>query len=301
LFRTRATTIVYRGKLIYERYKTVTARSPLMGWSMSKSLTGTLMGMLVAEGRIGLHDQVDIDQWQGNQRQNITYNNMLQMSSGILWTESFHLVLCLFVHVDCAKYYSELPPRHDPGNVFLYSSGNSYTLGFLVEKMRGQREINKYDWPRERLFRPMGMDNAVFEFVPHGYIAGGSMSYLNARDWARFGLLYYNRGNWFGNQLIPESWVDYACEQNPQSNWAYAAQWWRIYDHDPDGCIASGFRKQHVIVLPNRNVVLGRNAMPPLSLVFLWSQTEYLNRLMACFPPLEEEMKWNALNKPPRG
>ena len=118
---------------------------------------------------------------------------------------------------------------------------------------------------RERLFRPLQMDNAVIEFVPHQYLAGGSLAYFNARDWARYGFMYLKKGNYFGQQVVSESWVEYSCTLSPSSNGEYGAHWWKNNQGvDADICIGEGFRKQNVFVLPNRNVVIVRNAMPQL-------------------------------------
>jgi len=257
----------------------------LMSWSMAKSLTSTLYGIVHKQGLFNLTDVVDYPDWQGDRKQFIQYDHMLQMASGVLWNDGLGLFACLYWKVDCAPYYAKNPRIAIPGLRFNYATALSYLLAEVLERrLRGQREINTFDWHREVFFRRMGMDNAVFEFVPHGYLAGGSLAYLTARDWARYGLLYQRRGDWFGDQIIDPSWVDFSCTSSPAEQW-YGAHWWTIEKQvDPIPCVAEGFRRQNVFVFPTRNVVIVRNAMPAMLNSWLWDRFDYINRIMACFP-----------------
>jgi len=285
-FNTRSTVVIYKGQMIYERYgRSITKRSPLMSWSMAKSITSTLMGILHKEGRVNIDHRADVDAWANDRRQNITYRNLLNMQSGLRWGEAIDLFICLYRFVDCGTYYQDQRLLFTPGTRFNYATAESYLLAQVMEqKVRGQSDVNFFDWHREVLFRRMGMDNAVFEVTPFEYLAGGSLAYLNARDWARYGYLYMMRGNWFGDQIVDGSWVDFTCSPTPVYPY-YGALWWlhELYI-DPRSCMCEGFRRQNVFVLPSKNLVIVRNAMPHLGVAWLWSRPEYLERITRCFP-----------------
>ena len=124
---------------------TVTRRTPLIGWSITKSVISTLFGMLVDEGLVDIDDPADVAEWAGTPKVNITYNQLLRMESGIRWTESYALVACEFIYVDCAEFYANLQLIHDPGTFFRYSTGSSYLLSRLLEAKRS-RALNTFDW-----------------------------------------------------------------------------------------------------------------------------------------------------------
>jgi CubicO group peptidase (beta-lactamase class C family) len=127
LQRARSVVIVRNGKMMFERYSdVVNEASPLLGWSMTKTMTMALVGILVKEGRLDINARLGdglVPEFGGiiNPKRDITLNHLLQMRTGILWTESWHLVNCLYNSGgDCAAYYAALPMVAEPGSTWTY-------------------------------------------------------------------------------------------------------------------------------------------------------------------------------------
>eukprot|EP00004_Rigifila_ramosa_P003628 TRINITY_DN1386_c0_g1_i6.p2 TRINITY_DN1386_c0_g1~~TRINITY_DN1386_c0_g1_i6.p2 ORF type:complete len:253 (-),score=51.55 TRINITY_DN1386_c0_g1_i6:66-824(-) len=252
---------------------------------MTKSLMGALVGQIVEEGLLGLYDAAPVVEWStpGDPKQNITIDQLMRMSSGIRWTESYHLVLCLYDYVKCDEYYANLPLVNEPDTDWTYSTGTTMLLSRIMEERRGNRQWTAFDYVKQKLFWPASMHNSLIEVVAYGYPGGGSYGYLTSRDWARFGHLYMRGGDWFGTQIVPRSWVEYSCAPTPTAPTEYGAQWWLGSTPEPY-CYMSGFRKQRVMNFPGKDLTIVRNAMPALAIGWAWNQDAFVSSVLACFP-----------------
>jgi CubicO group peptidase (beta-lactamase class C family) len=295
-YRARSMLIVRNGEMMFERYSDdVNEASPLLGWSMTKTLTVAMVGILVDEGRLDLNARLGADglvpEWGGllNRKRDITLNELVQMRTGILWTESWHLVNCLYNSGgDCAKYYAELPLVNEPGEVFDYSTGASMLLSRIVMENRGDPELTDFEWVRARLFKPLGMTSALVEPMPPGYFGGGSFGYMTARDWARLGHLFMHDGLWEdGTRIFSQEFGEYIRTASPATT-EYGGQTWILdnYEGVSDAYYMSGFRFQKVINIPSMGLSIVRHAMAPLvlSLGDYWSIRDFLDTLLPCFP-----------------
>lgn len=272
---TLAIVIVYDGKIIAERYAPgFYYDSKFMGWSMTKSITNALIGILVKDGKLQTESPAPVDEWQNDERKNITLNNLLQASSGLEWSESYFTPTStfhkMFTHSDDkAAYARTMKLNDDPGTHFMYSSGTTLILSGIIRKTVGDDAY--YKFPYERFFNRIGMNQAIMEVDASGTFVGSSYCYASARDWARFGLLYMNDGVWNGERILPEGWVKYTTTPAPSAKLGeYGAQWWlnagapgdpghRKYPKIPsDAYWADGFEEQYVMVIPSKKLVVVR-------------------------------------------
>jgi CubicO group peptidase (beta-lactamase class C family) len=275
---TRAVVVVYGGRIVAERYAPgFDANMPMLGWSASKSVTATLIGTLLADGALKLDAPAPVPEWRGanDPRGKITLRQLLNMSSGLEFSEPYDpgsdSTDMLFQRHDMAAFAAQKPLAHPPGTVWSYSSGTANILSRIVFEMAGGT-LKAYEaYARERLFGPAGMTSAVFEPDETGDFVGSSYLYMSARDWARFGLLYLDRGVAGGNRIVTEDFVDFVRAPAPaDSSKGYGGQFWlngfadaargvREFPHLPaDMYSAEGHNDQFVAIFPSRDAVIVR-------------------------------------------
>lgn len=270
--RTRAMLIVYDGKIIAERYAEGFDRdSKLIGWSMTKSITNALVGILVKDGKLHLDQPAPVKGWDEDDHQNITLNDLMHASSGLDWVEDYSspsgATNMLFKSKDMGVYAATAKVKHKPGEVFYYSSGTTNIISRIIRETVGDEGYYKFAY--ERLLYKIGMYNTILETDAGGTFVGSSYSYGPARDWARFGLLFLNDGVWNGERILPEGWVKYTTTPAKGANRGqYGAQWWlnagapgnpsdRTYPDAPTDLFwADGYEGQNVFVIPSKKLVI---------------------------------------------
>jgi CubicO group peptidase (beta-lactamase class C family) len=272
---THGIVVLYNGEIVGEKYaEGFNYNSRLMGWSMTKSITNALVGILVKEGKLKVEDPAPVREWQNDERKAITLNNLLQASSGLKWSESYFVPWSnfhsMFIHRDDkAEYAASLDLKHEPGTFFEYSSGTTNILSRIIRQTVGDDEY--YRFPYEKLFYKIGMNNAIIEPDASGTFVASSYGYASARDWARFGLLYLNDGLWNGERILPEGWVNYSTTPAPAAKiQQYGAQMWlnKGNPNDPtevdypglpnEAIIFDGFERNFVIIVPSKKLVVVR-------------------------------------------
>jgi CubicO group peptidase (beta-lactamase class C family) len=295
--RTRAVIVLHRGRLLIERYAPgYTADTRFPGWSMSKSVLNALTGILVAEGRLTLKGPAPVAAWSGPQdpRRGITPEHLLTMSSGLAFDEDYDhplsdVVRMLYESRDTAAFAAARPLLAAPGSRFSYSTGSSAILSRIVADAAGA------PWPafaRRALFDPLGMRSAQIEPDSAGTPQLAAYVWANARDWARFGLLYLHDGIWLGRRLLPPGWVAYSRTPAPADRKGeYAAHFWVRVPHPDrlgpgrphlvpaDAFHAAGHGAQYVTVIPSRALVVVRLglALDPGS----WDHEAFLHEVVA--------------------
>lgn len=275
---THAVAVVYRGKLVTERYAPgIDSNTPLMGWSMSKSITNALVGVLVQAGKLDIDAPAPVPQWkhETDARGAITLDQLLRMSSGLAFTEVYvpgsDASEMLFNQYSAAEFAASRPLAYAPDEHWSYSSGTTNIISRIIKDSVGGKLADYVRFTREHLFDRVGMNSIVLEADASGSFVGSSYTYASARDWARFGLLYLNDGVWQDQRILPPGWVDYSTTPTakaPQGQ--YGAQFWLnagnskdINDRafpslPPDMYWASGFSGQSVFVIPSRELVVVR-------------------------------------------
>ncbi len=272
---TRGLVVVYKNHIIGEQYAdNFNASTPQMGWSMTKSVTATLIGLLEKDRKIDIEiNSANVKEWKTDDRSQITVDHLLRMSSGLDWEEVYSgpstAVTMLYEKADMGSFAANQSLAHEPNEVWYYSSGTSNILAKLIRTTLGEEDYLNY--VRNRLFGPLGMSSAVMETDASGTYVGSSYMYATPRDWAKFGLLYLNDGVWNGERLLPERWNDYVStptEKAPNGN--YGAHFWlnagevgnpenRVYPDAPtDLYSANGFEGQRVFIIPSRDLVIVR-------------------------------------------
>ncbi len=265
--RTRAVVVLYKNKLIAEQYSTgFTKNSSILGWSMTKSITSSAFGVLVKQGKFDIHKPAPISEWQDDDRKSITTNNLLQMNSGLEWEENYSIICdatkMLFLAEDMGAVQLEKAPKFKPNTQWNYSSG---TTNLLSKILRGQfRTHQEYlDFWYSAVIDKIGMNSMLVETDMVGNFVGSSYGWATARDWSKFGLLYLNKGNWNGEQILDESWINYTKKPTATSNGGYGAQFWlnaggKFPDVPRDMYYCSGFQGQMVAIIPSLEMVIVR-------------------------------------------
>lgn len=277
--QTRAVVIVHRGRIVAERYAAgIVPETPLLGWSMAKTVVGLVTGMMVRDGLVDLHQSVPLPLWQteGDPRGAITVNDMLQMSSGLDFREVYgpfaDATDMLYSSRSMAEFAAAKRLRHVPGEVFQYSSGTTNILMKVLNDRAGGDTASMYRYLTDRFYRPLGLRTAVFEPDASGVPVGSSYLYASARDWARIGLFMLNDGVIDGRRLLPEKWIAYMTTPAPDSRGTYGGHVWlnagdpetalpddRIYEALPDTMYyMRGHNRQIVAVFPEQDVVVVR-------------------------------------------
>ena len=243
LGETRALVVMANGQLAAERYALgYGPTTRFVSWSMAKTITATIIGMLVADGRLTLDQPAPIPRWQrpGDPRSAITLRYLLQMRSGLDHTEAGPVpvesseVRMLFLdgRDDMAKWAEEQPLEAEPGAKFEYSSNTTVILADIAARVltgnSGDPETRRravLEYLDARLFEPLGMTSLVPEFDASGTLIGGSLMHATARDFARFGEFLRNKGSFKGAQLVPRQWVEQMVTPSPKSQ-QYGLQTW---------------------------------------------------------------------------
>lgn len=275
LRRTRAVVVVLDGAIVAERYAPGFDRATrLLGWSMAKSVTSALVGVLVGRGELDVKAPTGLGEWANDARRDITIDQLLRMSSGLEFEERYGMLAdathMLFERDDAASHALGKPLVSAPDSVFAYSSGTSNILSTILRR-RFATLADYHRFPHEALFVPLGMRSAVFEADAAGTLIGSSFVYATARDWARFGLLYLQDGVWDGRRILPEGWVKYSAAASPTAPLGeYGAHFWanagppgaperrRLPQVPVDAFQASGYQGQAVLVVPSRRAVIVR-------------------------------------------
>lgn len=254
--------VVKDGRLIVEEYNEWDPEATHMSWSMAKSINSALIGILVGQGKIDIWDPVEAPEWDAadDPRAAITLDDLLRMSSGLEWSESYEdpegdVLGTLGTGADRAGYAASKPLAEEPNTVWYYSTGTANLIGRSVAEQVGY-DAELTGWIDDELFTPLGISKVEHSLDATGLHSGGSWINLTPQDFARFGLLYARGGMWDGEQVVPEAWVDYSrmpTPTNPDGN--YGAQWWLDPEH-PGLMYASGFNGQSINVFPEEDLVI---------------------------------------------
>lgn len=281
---TKAIVVIHGGELIAEKYADgVSSDTPLIGWSMGKSVTALMVGLLVADGALTPGASANVPQWQSqpdDPRAEITLDHLLRMSSGLEFNETYDaqtdVTEMLSNQADTAAFAASKPLIGPPDTIWSYSSGTTNIISGIVRRTVGDTLQDYYAFSQNRLFRPLSIRTATYEADRSGNFIGSSYLYASARDWARLGQFTLQDGVWDGERLLPEGWVDYLVSPTSTTDGnEYGAQFWlnrnptdldrqRSFPNLPtDAYFMNGFQGQIVLVVPSENLVIARFGFSP--------------------------------------
>jgi CubicO group peptidase (beta-lactamase class C family) len=278
----RAIVVVDHGHIVGERYSAgFRPSTPLLGWSMAKTVTAGVIGLLIKDGKISL-DQANL--WPGvsDGREKIHLSDLLAMSSGLQWNEAYGAVSdvtsMLYLQPDMAAFARSQPLAHPVGEFWSYSSGTAVILSRIAQEAAGQ-DLGAFI--NARLFSPLGITTATIEPDEHGTLVGSSYMYATARDWARYGQFLLQDGVWQGQELLPTGYVAMMATPVAASQGQYGkGQVW-LWGSDgnspgvnPDAAFKipadtfwmSGHDGQNVAIIKSRQLVIVRLGLTPVSM-----------------------------------
>ena len=272
----RAIVVVRDGRLVAETYAAGFDRNtPLLGWSMTKSVTAAIIGRRIAEGRMDLAQTNLVTEWNGDDRARIKLTDLLAMQSGLDFNEDYgdvtDVTRMLYLESDMAGFVASKPLEAAPGTNFAYSSGTSNLLSRLwMQTFDDPAEALSY--PREALFAPLGMTSAVMETDASGTFVGSSYMYASAQDWARFAEFLLQDGSWKGRRLLPEGYVSFMRTPTAASGGDYGAgQVWLqengtragTANFPPDTFWMLGHDGQAIMIVPSLRLAVVRLGLTP--------------------------------------
>ena len=266
--------VVHQDGVVAERYREgITADTRLLSWSMGKSFTNALVGIMAGDGLVDIHAPMDIPEWQGDGRAAITLSDLMQMQSGLEWNENYgtrsDVNLMLHREEDMGLFALSKPLMAKPGTHWYYSSGSTnIIMRYLRGRFASEEEFLQYI--HERLFDPLGIDNPCFEPDMSGTPVGSSYLYATARDFARLGHMYLHDGCVGEERLLPVHWVEYTTTPASDSKGGYGACFWlnrsKTYPSAPEDMYScQGHDGQMIFIIPSKElvvVVLGYSPKP---------------------------------------
>lgn len=257
--------VLHKGLPVAEAYKPqFNKNTRFISWSMAKSFTNALVGILVKQGKLDIYEPTGLDEWKGDERSRITLNDLLQMQSGLKWNEDYgnrsDVTLMLHSSGDMSRYAMEQPLEYPAGTHWYYSSGTTNIVSYIIRRQFDSDSAYLAFADRE-LFNKIGIPDAVFEVDPSGIRVGSSYLYATARDYARFALLYQNDGVFNGERILPEGWVKYTTSAASASNGRYGSFFWlnkskELQSAPEDMYMCNGHDGQHIFILPTQELIV---------------------------------------------
>jgi CubicO group peptidase (beta-lactamase class C family) len=274
---TAAFVVAYKGQIVAERYAHGAHKDmQLESWSMGKSITATLIGLLIQQGELALDEPAPVPAWQGEDdpRKAITVRNLLNMSSGLHFTaprdpdysEDKGYPDHMFIYtgaVDAFDFSIGKPLQFPPGTEGRYRNSDPLTLGYLVKKTVTERGEDYLTFPQRALFDKIGIRRQVLETDPYGNFLLTGYDYGTARNWTRLGLLYLWDGVWLGERLLPEGFVEFVS--TPAPGWkepVYGGQFWINGKGElalpKEAFYMAGAGGQNTFIVPSHDLVIVR-------------------------------------------
>ncbi|MCA1367597.1 serine hydrolase [Bradyrhizobium sp. BRP14] len=272
----RAVVVIRNGRLVAETYAAGFDRdTPLLGWSMTKSVTAAIIGRRIAEGRMDVAQTDLVPEWKDDERARIKLADLLAMQSGLAFNEDYgdvtDVTRMLYLENDMAGFVASKPLEAAPGTTFSYSSGTANLLSRLwMRTFDDPAEALAY--PREALFAPLGMTSAVMETDASGTFVGSSYMYATAQDWARFAEFLLQDGRWKGRRLLPEGYVSFMRTPTAASGGDYGSgQVWLqenginagTGNFPPDTFWMLGHDGQAIMLVPSLRLAVVRLGLTP--------------------------------------
>jgi CubicO group peptidase (beta-lactamase class C family) len=258
--------VIHKGVPVAEAYKPqFNQKTRFLSWSMAKSFTSALVGILVGQGKMDINKPAGIDEWKSDDRSKITLKDLLQMESGLKWNENYgnrsDVTVMLHCVRDMSRYAFERPLERPAGTSWSYSSGTANIVNYLIRRQFSNDSLY-LTFANTQLFNKIGIPDVVFEVDPGGTRVGSSYLYATARDYARFALLYLNDGIFKGERIFPEGWVQFTTNVVASgSNGSYGSFFWlnkgKMFPSAPlDMYMCEGHDGQGIFIMPGQELII---------------------------------------------
>ncbi len=302
----RAVIVAQNGRILAERYgQGFDNKTPLLGWSMTKTVNTAIIGTLVRDGKLALAKPELFPEWKSDERARITIADLMAMASGLEFNEDYGTVddvtRMLYLQPDMAAFARDKPLIGATGKAFNYSSGTTVLLSRIWQDALGGADI-ALNHPRAALFGPLNMASAVLEADEAGTFTGSSYMYANARDWARFAQMLLDGGMANGVQLLAPEFVAMMREPVAASDTGFGVQYGKGQvwlkgpsgttpdDEDPDIGFALpsdiywmlGHDGQSIAIIPSKKMIVLRLGLTPSKLNY--KSQALVQRLTAVLP-----------------
>ena len=277
---TAAFVVTWNGRIVGERYGDgITLHTPLESWSMGKSLTATLMGILIQQGVYELYQPAPVPGWQGggDPRSEIRIADLLRMSSGLRFRTPFETnfdfsqgypdhVYVYTGSVNSFEWAATRPQEWPPNMVGRYRNSDPVLVNYLIRLGVEGRGEEYLSFPRRALFDKIGIHNMVLETDPYGNFLLQGYELGSARDWARLGNLYLQDGVWMGERILPEGYVEFVSTVAPaweaDGRPIYGGFFWinrdKAYPIPKDAYYMAGAGGQSTHIIPSHDLVVVR-------------------------------------------
>lgn len=275
---TAALIITHKGQIIGEQYRPgITKDTPLESWSMGKSLTATLMGILIRQGAYELFQPAPIPEWQepGDPRADIRIADILRMSSGLRFRAPLDPDFDpegsypdhKYVYTSSSntfKWSATRPQQWPPNTVGRYRNCDPSLTNYLIRLAVEDRGEDYWSFPQKSLFDKLGIRNMVLETDSYGNFLLQGYEFGSARDWARLGNLYLNDGVWMGERILPEGFVEFVSTVAPaweaDGRPIYGGFFWingaASFPIPEDAYYMAGAGGQYTIIIPTHDLVV---------------------------------------------
>ena len=306
---TAALVVTHKGRIIGERYGDgITMHTPLESWSMGKSLTATLMGVLIEQGVYDLRQPAPVPEWQteGDPRQAIRIADILRMSSGLRFRgvadPDLDLSLGypdhLYVYtgtVNSFQWAATRPQQWPPNTIGRYRNSDPVLTNYLVRLGVEGRGDEYLSFPQRELFDRIGIRGFVLETDPYGNYLLQGYELAPARDWARLGNLYLQDGVWMGERILPEGFTEFVSTLAPawkaDGRPIYGGFFWingtGSFPVPREAYYMSGAGGQTTLIIPSHDLVVVRQGHYRGSRAGGRALRNALRMLMEAVPPSE--------------
>ena len=307
--RTLGLVITYKGRILGERYgEGIDIHTPLESWSMTKSLTGTLMGVLIQQGTYELWQSAPVPEWQepGDPRQEIRIGDIMRMSSGIkinapsdpdydrdIYADHLYLYTATS---NSYEWAATRPQEWPPNTIGRYRNTDPVLTSYLIRLGVEGRGQDYHSFPQHDLFDKIGIRDGLIETDPQGNFLGQGLAFMPARDWARLGNLYLQDGVWDGERILPEGYVEYASTLAPtwvsDGRLQYGGAFFWVNGQGNQGLPESAYSMrgaggQSTTIIPTHDLVVVRLGKYTGSGVGGQALNQAFGLLMEAVPPIE--------------
>jgi CubicO group peptidase (beta-lactamase class C family) len=276
-FNTEGVVVIKDGYIVAEAYFGSFRRdSEHVSHSMAKSFTSALIGIAIEQGLItGIDERLSkyYDGWRGkgDLRSGITIRHAMTLTTGLKWHEewtkwdpSTNDALKMGGSGYFIRYMAARPGLHEPGQQFVYSTGDPMLLSLVIQKATG---MTAFDYAKKHIFDPLNFSKIRWDQDQDGYTATAWGLWATVRDYAKFGYLYLNDGRWEDRQLVPEKWVEQSTRTDPTVKmWKAYGYLWHVNlplrleapesNLPSDSFMAEGVQGQNIFIFPSSNLVI---------------------------------------------